>query len=93
MKIIAECSFDLQGKTYEYELNDDAVIHSPDHEDEDTVEFRSYTNLYALTCKTEPFPDLPSPKEFSIVRVQRIKPYSEKEFEGELKKIHHLFFR
>jgi hypothetical protein len=50
------------------------------------------TNLYACTKKTDPWPDTPSPKEFNVVRVQRIKPYAEKEHDGPLKQVHHLFF-
>lgn len=91
-RLIAECSFDYQGKTYEYELSDSCLVDLWGDEDtQDRID--TYTHLYALTEKTVPFPDTPSPKEFSIVRVQRIKPFSEKEFSGDLKKIHHLFFR
>jgi hypothetical protein len=95
MKLIAECSFDYQGKTYEYEIPPELLndgigfqLHS-----EFNKLIGPHTDLYAVTCKTDPFPDVPSPKEFSLVRVQRIKPWEEKEFSGDLKKIHHLFFR
>lgn len=97
MKLIAECSFDYQGKTYEYELIDTNAYHPEDGFIQITPSPSPggslFHNLYAITEKTVPFPELPSPKEFSVVRVQKIKPYSEKEFDGDLKKIHHLFFR
>lgn len=89
---IAECSFDYSGKTYEYSV-EGMQLHECFGEFDLANYAQGFNDLYAVTCKTDPFPEHPSPKEFSLVRVHRVKPFDQKEFPGDLKKVHHLFLR
>lgn len=87
-RLCAECSFDYSGKTYEYEVSP-ALVELAGLSPSDRT---THTSLYAITQKTTPMPEIPSPKEFGLVRVVRFKPYEEKEFSGDLKRLHLLFW-
>ncbi len=85
MKYIAECTFDLDGKTYEYGISQEA--YEDFQPDEDSPEHPK--DLFALTLKGDrPQAGFASPTDFRLVRVRRFKPESEQIYDGQLKLIH-----
>ena len=84
MKLIAECSFDLDGKTYEYAISQEAYENfQPEHHP------GVPKDLFALAYKGEPpQKGFASPSDFRLVRVRRFKPQADQVFDGPLKLLH-----
>lgn len=98
MKRIADCTFGLDGKTYEYLVDDQTILPYIDGEEYLPPFGHVTANCVGLTWKLDgirddhgnvPFVD---PKDLRPVKIQRIKPLGEQVYVGELKRLTHILY-
>lgn len=98
MKLIADCTFGLDSKTYEYLIDEETILPYLVGEEYLPPLGPQAPNCIGLTWRLDGVRDdhgnplFADPKDFRIVKIQRLKPPEEQVYDGVLKRLTHILY-